>query len=45
MSIEVLIADDDTLVRAGLKMMIETQPDLAVVGEVGDGQSAVRGDR
>jgi DNA-binding NarL/FixJ family response regulator len=42
MSIEVLIADDDTLVRAGLKMMIETQPDLAVVGEVGDGQSAVR---
>ena len=29
----VLIADDDTLVRAGLRMMIETQDDLEVVAE------------
>jgi DNA-binding NarL/FixJ family response regulator len=39
---DVLIVDDDTLVRAGLRMMIETQDDLAVVGEAGDGESAVR---
>jgi len=40
--IDVLIVDDDTLVRAGLRMMIETQDDLAVVGEAGDGEEAVR---
>ena len=40
--IRVLIVDDDTLVRAGLRMMLETQQDLAVVGETGDGASAVR---
>lgn len=37
----ILIADDDVLVRAGLRMMIETQPDLEVVGEADDGASAV----
>ena len=42
MSIAVLIVDDDTLVRAGLRMMIETQDDLEVVGEAGDGEAAVR---
>ena len=31
MSVTVLIVDDDVLVRAGLRMMIETQDDLAVV--------------
>ena len=41
MTIRVLIADDDLLVRAGLRMMIETQPDLEVVGEAGDGDEAV----
>ncbi len=40
--ISVLIVDDDTLVRTGLRMMIETQPDLQVVDETGDGESAVR---
>lgn len=38
----IVIADDEVLVRAGLRMMIESQPDLEVVGEAGDGESAVR---
>ena len=42
MSIRVLIADDDHLVRTGLRMMIETQTDLVVVGEADNGRVAVR---
>ena len=42
MSITVLIVDDDVLVRTGLRMMIETQDDLVVVGEAGDGETGVR---
>ena len=41
MTVSVLIVDDDTLVRAGLRMMIETQDDLEVVGEAGDGAAAI----
>lgn len=41
MTIEVLIVDDDTLVRAGLRMMIETQDDLRVIGEAANGEDAV----
>lgn len=41
MTISVLIVDDDTLVRAGLRLMIETQDDLRVVGEAGNGDEAV----
>jgi DNA-binding NarL/FixJ family response regulator len=33
----VLIADDQELVREGLRMMLEAEPDLTVVGEAGDG--------
>lgn len=40
--IRVLLADDQMLVRTGLKMILETEPDLQVIGEVGDGLSAVR---
>jgi len=40
-TVRVLIADDDVLVRAGLRMMIETQDDLEVVGEAGDGEEAI----
>jgi DNA-binding NarL/FixJ family response regulator len=43
MTIRVLVADDQTLVRAGIRMLIETQPDLEVVGEAADG--AARGRR
>ncbi len=41
MTIRILIVDDDLLVLAGLRMMIETQPDLEVVGEADDGVQAV----
>jgi DNA-binding NarL/FixJ family response regulator len=40
--IRVLIADDHTLVRQGIRLLLETQPDLRVVGEAGDGLEAVR---
>ena len=38
----ILLADDHTLVREGLKMVLEAQPDLHVVAEAGDGLEAVR---
>ena len=41
MTIRVLIADDQALVRAGIRMLVETQPDLEVVGEAEDGIAAV----
>ncbi|MDY7086567.1 MAG: response regulator transcription factor [Actinomycetota bacterium] len=41
MSINVVIADDQRMVRAGLRMVIETEPDITVVGEAGDGVEAV----
>lgn len=37
MPVPVLIADDDPLVRAGLKMILGGAADIRVVGEVGDG--------
>jgi DNA-binding NarL/FixJ family response regulator len=40
-TVRILIVDDDLLVLAGLRMMIETQPDLEVVGEAHDGVQAV----
>ena len=39
--IGVLLADDQTLVRAGFRMIIDAQPDMAVVGEAADGSEAV----
>jgi DNA-binding NarL/FixJ family response regulator len=39
--IRVLIADDQTLVRSGLRMIIAAQPDLEVVGEAADGAEAI----
>jgi DNA-binding NarL/FixJ family response regulator len=32
-TIRVLIADDQALVRAGIRMLVETQPDIEVAGE------------
>ena len=40
--ITVLLVDDHPVVREGLTAMLETQPDMEVVGEAGDGQEAVR---
>jgi DNA-binding NarL/FixJ family response regulator len=39
--IRILIADDQALVRAGLRMILDAQPDLEVVGEAGDGREAL----
>jgi DNA-binding NarL/FixJ family response regulator len=39
--IKVLVADDQALVRAGLRMLLDAQPDLEVVGEAVDGAEAV----
>lgn len=41
MTIRVLIADDQTLLRATFRMLIEANPDMAVVGEAADGAEAV----
>src|SRR5215813_4283964 len=38
----VLLADDQALVRAGFRALLEAQPDIEVVGEAADGESAVR---
>jgi DNA-binding NarL/FixJ family response regulator len=41
MSIRVLIADDQAMVRSGLRLILEDQPDITVVGEAADGAEAV----
>ena len=41
MSITVVVADDEQLVRSGLRLILETEPDIVVVGEAGDGRQAV----
>ena len=43
MSIRVLIADDQSLVRAGFRLVLENHPDLEVVGEASNGHEAVHG--
>jgi DNA-binding NarL/FixJ family response regulator len=37
-----LLADDHALVRQGLRMLLEAEPDLHVAGEAGDGSEALR---
>ncbi len=41
MSIRILLVDDQELVRTGFRMVLDAQPDMAVVGEAGDGLAAV----
>ena len=38
----ILVADDHTLVRQGLRLILDVEPDLEVVAEAGDGAEAVR---
>jgi DNA-binding NarL/FixJ family response regulator len=40
--IEVLIADDQSMVRSGLRLILEAEPDIVVTSEAGDGEEAVR---
>jgi len=41
-SIRVLLADDERLVRSGFRLILEAEDDIAVVGEAGDGEEAVQ---
>jgi DNA-binding NarL/FixJ family response regulator len=41
MPLRVLLADDQPLVRAGLAMLLEAEPDIEAIDQVGDGQRAV----
>ena len=40
--VRVVLADDEAMVRAGLRLLIDGEPDLEVVGEAVDGEDAVR---
>ena len=42
MTIRVLLADDQVLLRAGLRVLIDSEPDLEVAGEASTGQEAVK---
>ncbi|GIL31944.1 response regulator [Actinocatenispora comari] len=45
MSIRVLLADDQALVRGGLRLILDAQPDIAVVAEAADGVEAIEAAR
>jgi len=40
--IRALVVDDQALVRAGVRVLLQTAPDIEVVGEAGDGNEAIR---
>jgi DNA-binding NarL/FixJ family response regulator len=41
-TVRVLVADDQAMVRTGFRLIMQSQPDIEVVGEAGDGEEAVR---
>src|SRR5215212_3660685 len=41
MSISVVVADDQELVRTGFRVILNSEPDIEVVGEAGDGREAI----
>lgn len=40
--IRILLADDHTIVRQGIRALLDAEPDMQVVGEAGDGRAAVQ---
>ncbi len=40
-TVSVLVADDDTIVRAGVRQLLEGEPDITVVGEAENGRQAI----
>ncbi|HEY1570933.1 MAG TPA: response regulator transcription factor [Pseudonocardiaceae bacterium] len=42
MTVRILLVDDEPLLRLGFRLVLESQQDMSVVGEAGDGASAVR---
>lgn len=42
MSIRIMIVDDHQVVRAGMRMMLDSQPDLEIVGECSNGEEAIQ---
>lgn len=40
--INILVADDHAVLRAGLRALLNAEPDMAVIGEAGDGESAIQ---
>ena len=43
--IKILLADDHAVLRAGLKLLLNSEPDMEVIGEAADGREAVRASR
>ena len=41
-TITIVLADDHAVVRSGLRMLLESEPDSEVVAEAGDAESAAR---
>lgn len=41
MTIRVVLVDDQEMIRTGLRMMLESRPEITVVGEAGDGEEAL----
>ncbi|OYO01089.1 two component transcriptional regulator, LuxR family [Propionibacteriaceae bacterium ES.041] len=41
MTVRVLLVDDQEMIRMGLRMVLDSQPDLAIVGEADDGDTAL----
>lgn len=42
MKIRILLADDHTILREGIRSLIESEPDMSVIGEANDGHTAVK---
>ena len=41
-TVRILVVDDHALVRAGIRVLLDTQPDLQVVGEAATGEEGIR---